>query len=58
MSLFGDLALLDNVIYSRQTRDAELSKAKALHRKLLGNYKLNKADVKYINELRNRKVIV
>lgn len=56
MSLFGDLALLDNVIYSRQTRDTELSKAKAVHRKLTGNFKLNRSDVQYISELRNRKV--
>lgn len=54
MGIMGYLTLLDNVIYSNQTSDRERSKAIALHRKFLGNYKLNAGDVKYIKELEKR----
>ena len=58
-SLFGDLAILQNFIYSDSTDYKKIEKAKRIRDKIMGNYKLTKSDLKFIEELdKNRKVVI
>lgn len=56
-SLMGDLTILENIIFSNGEYDKNKEKARKIHAKILGNYKLTKGEQKFIESFRRGEVV-